>query len=531
MALNTNIALGVQPIQQPQNMLGQYAQIMAIKAAQQETEGYEGVKSAIAGGMDAADPRMLQYGKRGIDAFKAAGEGRVKQQDALTKAYANQKRTLAFVSTPDDLLAHGLSQFNDPVIAPQLKAQGLTPEKLTASFQKQLATEGFESLLKKRAMGLDDWYKDQTSRRNTDVSAGPSYMNAQLNREKFNLERQNQKSIQNVLADQVGPQGEPPSNVNALAGGGDVQQRVAQIDARIEQLVSLGTPDALRAADVLFKQRNAISPSTGAVPGSIQEFNLAKQQGYAGTFMDFKKDKAALNSFGQPIEVARTLPDGSTVVEMVYPNPVQGTMTPLSNLTTPAAPPTAAADASGSTAPVQKPATVAKITVNNSELNRVTTAIDQTIATINNIIGDPSKKTGPAPGLSSATGPIMSRLPTTRTETANVEADMLSLESKASILGLRDIRKDAAVGSITEKEWPRFEGYLAALARSQGTSQYIERAKEFRTYLEGIKKQAVESTNKANKALGGGAAAPQTPANTGDINVDPDIQSLLDKYK
>jgi hypothetical protein len=280
----------------------------------------------------------------------------------------------------------------------------------------------------------------------------------------------------------------------------------------------------------LFKQRNVLSPSTGAVPGAIQEFNLAKQQGFTGTFMDFQKERAALNAYGQPVEVARTLEDGSTVVELVYPNPVARTITPLSNLTTPTAP-QAAPSAPGSPAPVQKPATVEKINVNNSELNRVTTAIDATINTINDIIGDPSKKTGPAPGLGSATGPIMSRLPTVRTKTANVEADMQSLEAKTSILGLRDIRKDAAVGSITEKEWPRFESYLAALARSQGTPQYIERAKEFRTYLEGIKKQAVESTTKANKILGGGAATPQTPANTGDISVDPSIQSLLNKYK
>jgi hypothetical protein len=190
MPINPNIALGIQQ-PQPVNMLGQMGQMMALKAAQQETEGYEGVKNAITGGMDASDPRMLQFGKRGIEAFKAAGEGRVKQQDALTKAYLNQRKSLDFVSSPDDLLAHGLSQFNDPVIAPQLKAQGLTPEKLTASFQKQLATEGFESLLKKRAMGLDDWYKDQTSRRNTDVSSGAGYQQAALAREKFEFEKSN----------------------------------------------------------------------------------------------------------------------------------------------------------------------------------------------------------------------------------------------------------------------------------------------------------------------------------------------------
>ena len=296
MPINPNIALGIQQ-PQPVNMLGQMGQLMALKAAQQETEGYEGVKSAITGGMDASDPRMLQFGKRGIEAFRAAGEGRVKQQDALTKAYLNQRKSLDFVSSPDDLLAHGLSQFNDPVIAPQLKAQGLTPEKLTASFQKQLATEGFESLLKKRAMGLDDWYKDQTSRRNTDVSATAPMMNTRLAEKQFNLDQKTAAEISkvlrgepsttspapvtpsitgdgvpvggggvtttsaapktNVLADQVAPQTMPDVNVNALASGGDAQQQIAAIDAKINALMGVGSK-ATPIVQALIAQKNSI---------------------------------------------------------------------------------------------------------------------------------------------------------------------------------------------------------------------------------------------------------------------------------
>jgi hypothetical protein len=544
MALDPRIPLGVQPVQQPQNMLAQYGQIMGIRAAQQEMQGSEEMRNLFASGANFDDPEFQRRGymanpRQFQELLGKRATTRKTDLEGIGKEIELRRDALANVNTPEDYLKwHDAN--HQGKLGEFFKSAGINPSR--ESIVAQLSRPGGLDVLKRNsALGATTLAKELMQTERTRISSGPGYMNAQLARERFNLEQQQQAALQNALNPSAGPavapaagpavapavapaagpvnalapQAAPASNVNALAGG-DAQQRLAQIDARIEQLVSLGTPDALRAADVLFRQRNAISPSTGAVPGSIQEFNLAKQQGYAGTFMDFKKDKAALNSFGQPIEVARTLPDGSTVVEMVYPNPVQGTMTPLSNLTTPAAPPTAAADASGSAAPVQKPATVAKITVNNSELNRVTTAIDQTIATINNIIGDPSKKTGPAPGLSSATGPIMSRLPTTRTETANVEADMLSLESKASILGLRDIRKDAAVGSITEKEWPRFEGYLAALARSQGTPQYIERAKEFRTYLEGIKKQAVESTTKANKALGagggGGGGATSAPA-------------------
>jgi hypothetical protein len=314
MPINPNIALGIQQ-PQPVNMLGQMGQMMALKAAQQETEGYEGVRNAITSGMDAGDPRMLQFGKRGIEAFKAAGEGRVKQQDALTKAYLNQRKSLDFVSSPDDLLAHGLSQFKDPVIAPQLKAQGLTPEKLTASFQKQLATEGFESLLKKRAMGLDDWYKDQTSRRNQDLSSGASYGQLELSKKKDAREQAELDLIRgvltggvtppatapvapsmggggggggaapitsaspvpmgaapavapsvvtqtNVLADQVAPQAAPTPNVNALNTNAQQPQLVQQIS----QLIRLGTPKALQAADALVKEYNILNPE-----GTVQQ--------------------------------------------------------------------------------------------------------------------------------------------------------------------------------------------------------------------------------------------------------------------
>ena len=190
MPINPNIALGVQPIQQT-NMLGQMGQMLALKAAQQESEGYEGVKSAISGGMDAADPRMLQYGKRGIEAFKAAGEGRVKQQDFLTKSYANARETLNNVRTPEELLAFSVGQFNDPAIGPALKARGLTPESVAANLQKEISTSGFNTVLKKSAMGLDRFYADETSRYSTNVAAGTAANRLAFDEKKFEFEKAN----------------------------------------------------------------------------------------------------------------------------------------------------------------------------------------------------------------------------------------------------------------------------------------------------------------------------------------------------
>jgi hypothetical protein len=190
MPINPNIALGVQPIQQP-NMLGQVGQMMALKAAQQETEGYEGVKGAISGGMDPSDPRLLQYGPRGIAAFKAANEGRVKQQDFLTKSYANARETLNNVRTPEELLAFSVGQFNDPAIGPALKARGLTPESVAANLQKEIATSGFNTVLKKSAMGLDSFFKDETSRYSTNVAAQTAANRLGFDERKFKFEQDN----------------------------------------------------------------------------------------------------------------------------------------------------------------------------------------------------------------------------------------------------------------------------------------------------------------------------------------------------
>jgi hypothetical protein len=288
MPINPNIALGVQQ-PQPVNYLAQMGQAMALRAAQQETEGYEGVKSAITGGMDASDPRMLQFGKRGIEAFKAAGEGRVKQQDALSKAYTNSRQALSLVRSPEDLLTYSISQFSDPLIGPSLKASGLTPESVAANLQKELATSGFENVLKKSAMGLDGWFKDQTSRRNTDVSSGPGYMNAQLAREKFNLDQQRERTIQDVLSgggatNALAPQpSAAPSPANALAPQPGMPSEVAQLDSQIGQLIRVGTPQALNAVNTLVARRNILMPTQQLVQNAQGQYELVDQRAGVST--------------------------------------------------------------------------------------------------------------------------------------------------------------------------------------------------------------------------------------------------------
>ena len=125
------------------------------------------------------------------------------------------------------------------------------------------------------------------------------------------------------------------------------------------------------------------------------------------------------------------------------------------------------------------------------------------------------------PGLSSATGPIASRLPTGRTDTANAEAYIKSLQSKASINSLQTIRGTAgAIGTMTEREWPRLESMKATLQETQGTDQFVQALKDYRDELKNMKLRSKEAlTTDYSTAIG--APAP---------SATPNVDALLEKY-
>jgi hypothetical protein len=108
MALNTNIALGVQPIQQP-NMLAQYGQMMALKAAQQETQGNEALRAAYASGGDLSDPEFRRkimaanpkLGSQLVNQFSEMSARDVKTQAESLKAI---KDSIGVVNSPAEMV-------------------------------------------------------------------------------------------------------------------------------------------------------------------------------------------------------------------------------------------------------------------------------------------------------------------------------------------------------------------------------------------------------------------------------------------
>ena len=312
MPINPNIALGVRPIEQP-NMLGQMAQAMQIRQANQEFDDVNAMRSISAKyGGDISNPDFLK--EVGMRSPKTAA-------DLRAKALANDKTTgeivksrletsrelLSNVRTPEEYLAWHQGNHKDPLLGPLLASKGITADTSMATIQESLKRPGgFEELLKKSAMGLEKFYQDQTSRRNTDVSSGASYGQLELAKAKDAREQQQQAEITALL--RGGAAAPAPANVPMVSGGArggtaptgggvsnalpvvvgaapiapatppatnmlvpgaqapaapsnDPFVRIDAIDARIEKLRETGNPKAIPFIQELISQRTQLLAS------------------------------------------------------------------------------------------------------------------------------------------------------------------------------------------------------------------------------------------------------------------------------
>jgi hypothetical protein len=178
MPIDPNIAMGVRPIEQP-NMLGQMAQAMQIRQANQEYEDVNAMRSIAAKyGGDISNPDFLK--EVGMRSPKTAA-------DLRAKALANDKTTgeivksrletsrelLSNVRTPEEYLAWHQGNHKDPLLGPLLASKGITADTSMATIQESLKRPGgFEELLKKSAMGLEKFYQDQTTQRGQNLTYG-----------------------------------------------------------------------------------------------------------------------------------------------------------------------------------------------------------------------------------------------------------------------------------------------------------------------------------------------------------------------
>ena len=497
MPINPNIALGVQQ-QQPVNYLAQMGQAMALKAASQDIQGNEALREFYASGGNAGTPEgaralMAANPKMGMQILKTTAETQRIQGDALAKSFANAREGLSMVRTPEDLLAYSVSQFSDPLIGPSLKARGLTPETVAANLQKELSTSGFENVLKKSAMGLDGWFKDQTSRRNQDVSSGASYQQAALARERFEFEKAN-----------------PGYEYKTLDNGG-----IAAVNKRTNAVTLLQAPGAAPAP--VTPPVNALAPTPAAPAANLNSLI----------------NPPVVNQLGAPT-IANAAALAPTPLRAAarpgYEYNAQGQQVPISDPTKVVSTVTnAQGDVSGlnykgevvtTTKGIGKPSP--GFEKRQAEVEKLSPAISQAndaLKLIDRMVGTPDGKVKPASGFKGAVGAGMGLRFIPGTSEADFQAMNDQITGGAFLQAFNDLKGG---GAITEKEGEKATNAITRMKLSLSEKEYITAAREFQEVL----RRGVE--NAQRKIKSGGAVS---PASTGDIASDPAIQTLLDKYK
>lgn len=325
MAINPNIALGIQPIQQP-NMLGMATQAMALKAAQQDIQGNEELRAAYAQGGDLNDPEfrrrvMAANPKLGSELIKRNAETGKLQNEAIANRIKLSREMLTNVNTPEDYIAWHESNHKDPVLNAFFSSRGITAEQSRAKIVAELSKPGgLERLKKESALGAEKLITEQLQTDRTfgaaRISAAPGHRQASVAEQRLGMEQDQLKAIQNILGGGVsttapvvtggggggpavvppaagGPVVAPPAAggtavvppvaggpaVAPPAAGGSVNalapttpppvnalvnppaDRTEQIKLQITQLAKLGNAKAQQAIEGLVKEYNILNPT------------------------------------------------------------------------------------------------------------------------------------------------------------------------------------------------------------------------------------------------------------------------------
>jgi hypothetical protein len=520
MALDTNIALGVRPIEQP-NMLAQMGQMMQLRSAQQEYEGQNALRDAFASGGDFSDPAFLQRvrqanPKMAFDLEAKYLTGQKTRTEMLGTAYKNSKEFLTLVNSPEGLREYTISQFNDPIIGPALKARGVTPEKALANLDKEIATTGFNTVLKKSALGLDKFFTEEMQTDRTRISAGPGNRQASIAEQRFELEKKQQAEIDalfnkppsaapatapmtggggggvpNALVPNAAPAptnmlvpgAQAPTTATApvvaqtpttVAPVGDIYAQIKALDAKIAPLVNTGNPKASAIVQQLIAQRNALMETA------------KKMYGGAETTMEVIDPATGLRT------TIKARPNEYGVLVPIEMAPV-----PLST--------DANATGGESISPtVARPAPSAAVVKERQASERLPEAIamnNEAIRKIDELIGSENGKVNPHPGLSKATGlggGVMRFF--SGTEGKNFEIRHKEVLSQAFLDAFEALKGG---GAITEKEGEKATSARTRMDLAQSKEEYISAAREYQAVL----KRGVENARARMQRSGTAPAA------------------------
>lgn len=282
MPIDPNIALGVRPIEQP-NMLGQMAQVMAMRQAQQEYENEGGLRNALIGGIPEDKTTLLQYGPKGRATYESLLKGEKERLESSQKRIDMMGGLAGFVRerpTPENFESSLSQAVSYGLMTPAQKQATLTQYGGSPESIKAYADRSFQ-----QAVTAKDQLFNATSIANNQRTVGASYYGSNVSRENSirsdeRLREQAQYNRDNPTLTPIQgsyqiPDPNAPGGFRQVEGFGGFNTRTgtvtpAQIRAPAAAPTIANSLAALQPAPVVNPNVNALNPNfiTSAAPAS-----------------------------------------------------------------------------------------------------------------------------------------------------------------------------------------------------------------------------------------------------------------------
>lgn len=258
MALDTNIALGIKPIEQP-NMLAQMGQMMQLRQLQQEYEGENSLRGALQNGLPEDPSTLLKYGSKGRAVYESVLKGNKDKLDSAEKYLGLYKDQAGFIKNPEDaarwLTAFYANPATRPFVeatAPLDKALAAIPRNDPAAFQAWLRNASLKS--EKLFVDANTAANNETSRYATNTAAGTAANRLNFDKLKDTREQDQLKAVLGIVS---------PGTVSSatalpinMGGGGAPTTQMPPVNG--VQTPASGVAPVTPAA-------GAVTPATGAV--------------------------------------------------------------------------------------------------------------------------------------------------------------------------------------------------------------------------------------------------------------------------
>ena len=272
MALDTNIALGVKPVEQP-NMLAQMGQMMQMRQMQQGYESENALRDFYAQGGDISTAEgkrqlMSKVGLKGAEIIDRQSQTRSRDVGTAEKSLELYKNQVGFIKTPEDA-ARWLSNFyRNPEtrpyvesIAPMDVALAAIPTNDPAKFQEWLRNASLKS--EKLFVDANTIATNQTRIQAANIATGPAY--ARLAEDKIPL------ALDDATVDLVANRYLIDGTLPPLGMGKPAATLRAKILDRAQAIATappVATPPPNAAPSVTVGPQTEIAPpiATGAAP-------------------------------------------------------------------------------------------------------------------------------------------------------------------------------------------------------------------------------------------------------------------------